>query len=81
MIQNNSGINKEAVIAAALSTEEARIALSQAMVEPIARALHYQAIGRKLMMVGDFECNAEAAIEECFRQEEQWTTVNMMTRL
>jgi len=44
---------KEAVIAQALSTEEGRVALAQAMVEPIRRALEYQAVGRKLLMVDE----------------------------
>jgi hypothetical protein len=44
---------KEAVIAQALATEEGRVALAQAMVEPIRRALEYQAVGRKLLMVDE----------------------------
>lgn len=44
---------KEAVIAQALSTEEGRVALAQAMVEPIRRSLEYQAVGRKLLMVDE----------------------------
>jgi hypothetical protein len=42
---------KELVIAQALETDEGRTALAQAMVEPIRRALEYQAVGRKLLMV------------------------------
>ena len=42
---------KEMVIAQALETDEGRTALAQAMVEPIRRALEYQAVGRKLLMV------------------------------
>jgi hypothetical protein len=38
---------KEMVIAEALETDEGRVALAQAMVEPIRRALEYQAVGRK----------------------------------
>jgi hypothetical protein len=45
--------DKEAVIAQALSTEEGRVALAQAMVEPIRRSLEYQAVGRKLLMVDE----------------------------
>ena len=42
---------REALIAAALETDEGRQALAQAMLPPIRRALEYQAIGRKLLMV------------------------------
>ncbi len=42
---------KEAVIAQALNTDEGRVALAQAMVEPIRRSLEYQAVGRKLLLV------------------------------
>ena len=44
---------KEMVIAQALATEEGRVALAQAMVEPIRRSLEYQAVGRKLLMVDE----------------------------
>jgi hypothetical protein len=44
---------KEALIAQALETDEGRVALAQAMVEPIRRALEYQAVGRKLLMVDE----------------------------
>jgi len=56
MSYNKDGLThneKEAVIAQALSTEEGRTALAQAMVEPIRRSLEYQAIGRKLLMVDE----------------------------
>jgi hypothetical protein len=43
--------DREALIAQALETPEGRIALAQAMVEPIRRSLDYQSIGRKLLMV------------------------------
>ena len=43
--------NYETLIAQALETPEGRVAHSQAMVEPIRRALEYQALGRRLMMV------------------------------
>jgi hypothetical protein len=46
-------VEKEVVIASALETEEGRVALAQAMVEPIKRSLEYQAIGRKLIMVDE----------------------------
>ena len=42
---------KEEIIAQALNTDEGRVALAQAMVEPIRRSLEYQAVGRKLLMV------------------------------
>ncbi len=41
------------VIASGFDDPEARLALAQAMSEPIARALEYQAIGRRLLMVDD----------------------------
>ena len=44
---------KELVIAQALSTDEGRTALAQAMVEPIRRSLEYQAVGRKLLLVDE----------------------------
>lgn len=44
---------KEMVIAEALETDEGRIALAQAMVEPIRRALEYQAVGRKCLLVDE----------------------------
>lgn len=54
MAYNKNGLtdqDKEMVIAQALETDEGRTALAQAMVEPIRRALEYQAVGRKLLMV------------------------------
>lgn len=54
---------KEEVIAQALSTEEGRIALAQAMVEPIRRSLEYQAVGRKLLMVDELPQGALARYE------------------
>ena len=44
---------KETIIAQAMETEEGRVALAQAMVEPIRRSLEYQAVGRKLLMVDE----------------------------
>lgn len=44
---------KEMVIAEALETDEGRVALAQAMVEPIRRALEYQAVGRKCLLVDE----------------------------
>ena len=42
---------KEMVIAQSLESDEGRVALAQAMVDPIRRSLEYQAVGRKLLMV------------------------------
>jgi len=55
---------REAVIAQALETAEGRVALAQAMVEPIKRALEYQAIGRKLIMVDELPQGALARYEK-----------------
>jgi len=54
---------KEMVIAQALETDEGRTALAQAMVEPIRRALEYQAVGRKLLMVDELPQGALARYE------------------
>lgn len=54
---------KEAVIAQALNTDEGRVALAQAMVEPIRRSLEYQAVGRKLLMVDELPQGALARYE------------------
>ena len=54
---------KEAVIAQALSTDEGRTALAQAMVEPIRRSLEYQAVGRKLLLVDELPQGALARYE------------------
>jgi len=54
---------KEAIIATALETDEGRIALAQSMVEPIRRALEYQAVGRKLLMVDELPQGALARYE------------------
>jgi len=45
--------HKESIIAAAMDTSEGRMALAQAIAEPIKRSLEYQAIGRKLLMVDE----------------------------
>lgn len=42
---------KEYLIAKALETEEGRVALAQAMANPIRTSLDYQGIGRKLLVV------------------------------
>jgi len=54
---------KEQVISQALETDEGRVALAQAMVEPIRRSLEYQAVGRKLLMVDELPQGALARYE------------------
>lgn len=44
---------KEGIVAAAMSTDEGRKALAQAMVEPIRGPLEYASVGRKLLQVDD----------------------------
>ena len=61
---NYTDQQREAVIAQALETPEGRVALAQAMVEPIKRALEYQAIGRKLLMVDELPQGALARYEK-----------------
>lgn len=64
LIKSNYNTQKEAVIQAALETPEGRVALAQAMVEPIKRALEYQAIGRKLLLVDELPQGALARYEK-----------------
>lgn len=65
MIKSNfTDKQREAVIAQAMETPEGRTALAQAMVEPIKRALEYQAIGRKLIMVDELPQGALARYEK-----------------
>lgn len=54
-IKNGHSTNdqRETIIAAALATPEGRVALAQAMVEPIKTSLLYQGIIRKLLMVDE----------------------------
>jgi hypothetical protein len=65
MITKNGLTNEDklAVIEAALNTDEGRVALAQAMVEPIRRSLEYQAVGRKLIMVDELPQGALARYE------------------
>jgi len=58
-----SNEQKEAIIAQALNTDEGRVALAQAMVEPIRRSLEYQAVGRKLLLVDELPQGALARYE------------------
>ena len=60
-------VEREAMIAQALDTPEGRVALAQAMVEPIRRALEYQAVGRKLLMVDELPQGAYARYEKDVR--------------
>jgi hypothetical protein len=53
LVKRNINEQKEEIIAQALETPEGRVALAQAMVEPIKISLEYQAIGRKLLMVDE----------------------------
>ncbi len=53
LVKRNINEQKEEIIAQALETGEGRVALAQAMVEPIKISLEYQAIGRKLLMVDE----------------------------
>lgn len=62
---------REALIAQALDTPEGRVALAQAMVEPIRRALEYQAVGRKLLMVDELPQGAYARYEKDVRATAQ----------
>lgn len=65
MVKSNyTDKQREAVIAQALETPDGRVALAQAMVEPIKRALEYQAIGRKLLMVDELPQGALARYEK-----------------
>jgi hypothetical protein len=59
---------REALIAQALESPEGRVALAQAMVEPIRRALEYQAVGRKLLMVDELPQGALARYEKDVRE-------------
>jgi len=66
MAINKNGLTdkeKEMIIEAALNTDEGRVALAQAMVEPIRRSLEYQAVGRKLLMVDELPQGALARYE------------------
>ncbi len=54
MTKNSANDNEQSqVIAQAMETDEGRVALAQAMVEPIRRALEYQAVGRKCLLVDE----------------------------
>ena len=63
-IDKQAQAEREALIAQALDTPEGRVALAQAMVEPIRRALEYQAVGRKLLMVDELPQGAYARYEK-----------------
>jgi hypothetical protein len=67
MLNKTNDMEREALIAQALETDEGRTALAQAMVEPIRRALEYQAVGRKLLMVDELPQGALARYERDVR--------------
>jgi hypothetical protein len=67
MFNKTNDHEREALIAQALETDEGRVALAQAMVEPIRRALEYQAVGRKLIMVDELPQGALARYERDVR--------------
>ena len=50
-MENMSNEQKEYLIAKALETEDGRVALAQAMANPIRVSLDYQGVGRKLLVV------------------------------
>jgi len=52
--------DRETIISEAMDTPEGRLALATAMVTPIRRALEYNAIGRKLLMVDELPQGAYA---------------------
>jgi len=58
---------REILIAQSLESETGRVALAQAMVEPIRRALEYQAVGRKLLLVDELPQGAYARYEKDVR--------------
>src|SRR3990172_2901217 len=69
MAMDKRAVNQEPemLIAQALESPEGRVALAQAMVEPIRRALEYQAVGRKLLMVDELPQGAYARYEKDVR--------------
>ena len=69
MALNKRAVNERraALIAQAMDTPEGRVALAQAMVEPIRRALEYQAVGRKLLMIDELPQGAYARYEKDVR--------------
>ena len=58
---------REMIIAQSLESPQGRVTLAQAMVEPIRRALEYQAVGRKLLMVDELPQGAYARYEKDVR--------------
>jgi len=69
MAMDKRAINEKraTLIAQAMDTPEGRVALAQAMIEPIRRALEYQAVGRKLLMVDELPQGAYARYEKDVR--------------
>jgi hypothetical protein len=62
-VKTKNDEQQEMIIAQAMETDEGRVALAQAMVEPIRRSLEYQAVGRKLLMVDELPQGALARYE------------------
>ncbi len=71
MEKRSVNAKREMLVAQALETSEGRVALAQAMVEPIRRALEYQAVGRKLIMVDELPQGALPRYEKDVRQVAQ----------
>lgn len=69
MAMDKKSVNqeREILIAQSLESEGGRVALAQAMVEPIRRALEYQAVGRKLLLVDELPQGAYARYEKDVR--------------
>lgn len=67
MFTKNNDSERQELIAQAFETEEGRVALAQAMVQPIRRALEYQAVGRKLLMIDELPQGAMARYERDVR--------------
>jgi hypothetical protein len=67
LTKTNKDAERATLISQALETDEGRVALAQAMVEPIRRALEYQAVGRKLLMVDELPQGALARYERDVR--------------
>jgi len=67
MFTKTNDSERQELIAQAFETEEGRVALAQAMVQPIRRALEYQAVGRKLLMIDELPQGAMARYERDVR--------------
>lgn len=63
MIKRDTNDQKNAIIAQALETAEGKLALAQAMVEPIKTSLMYQGVVRKLLLVDELQQGQYARYE------------------